>query len=89
MINVSGKTIHGEGTNFKADVEKGDSILIEHPLLKTLEERAVVLVLADKSILLEEPFLEEYASFVPYFIRKKSKVILGENITAEYKKKIE
>jgi hypothetical protein len=46
-------------------------------------------VLSDKSVLLEEPFLEEYASFVPYSIKKKTKIIPGENITQNYKERFE
>ncbi len=68
-------------TKFRTELEKGDSIIIENPVFKTKEERAVTLVLSDKSVLLEEPFLEEYSSFVGYLIRKKTKIIPGANIT--------
>jgi hypothetical protein len=38
---------------------------------------------------LEEPFLEEYSSYQSYLIKKKAKVIVGENITQKYKKDLE
>lgn len=40
-------------TKFRTELEKGDSIIIENPVFKTKEERAVTLVLSDKSVLLE------------------------------------
>lgn len=49
----------------------------------------VTLVLSGKSILLEEPFIEEFSSFLPFLIRKKSKVTPGENLTQKYKKDLE
>jgi hypothetical protein len=87
-ITSSGRTVHGQDTQFYAEIEKGDSILITHPVFKTVEERTVTLVLSSKSILLEEPFLEEYSTFVPFQIRKKSTIIPGANLTQEYKEKL-
>ena len=83
-ITTSGRTVHGLDTKFREEIEKGDSFIIENPLFKTIEERAVTLILSDKSILLEEPFLEEYSSFVAFAVRKKAKVVLGANLTKEY-----
>lgn len=49
----------------------------------------MTLVLSSKSILLEEPFIEEFSSYVPFLVRKKSKVTPGENLTQKYKKDLE
>lgn len=53
MITSSGRTIHGNDTKFREEIDKGDSIIIQNPVFKTTEERTVTLVLSDKSILLE------------------------------------
>jgi hypothetical protein len=88
-VTTSGRTIHGSDTHFRAQLEAGDSIIVQNAVLGTREERTVTLILSDKSILLEEPFLEECSSFVPYLIRKKSKVTPGENVTQKYKEGLE
>lgn len=41
----------------------GDFIILTHPTLKTKEERPVLLILSDKSILLEEAFVDEQTAF--------------------------
>lgn len=52
-ITTSGRTIHGNDTKFREEVENGDTIIIENPVFKTREERVVTLILSSKSILLE------------------------------------
>jgi hypothetical protein len=88
QITTSGRTVHGMDTKFREEVENGDTIIITNPVFKTVEEGVVTLILSSKSILLETPFLEEYSSFVDYQIRKKTKVIAGENITEKYKQQL-
>jgi hypothetical protein len=58
-------------------VEPGDYLLIENPVFKTKEERKVTLILSSKSILLDEPFHEEFYTYISYQIRKKEKIIPG------------
>lgn len=36
-ITTSGRTIHGNDTNFREEVENGDTIIIENPVFKTRE----------------------------------------------------
>lgn len=64
-IATSGKSVHGVDTCFKTELHKGsiyhyagDFIILTHPTLKTKEERVIMLILSDKSILLEEAFID-------------------------------
>ena len=65
-ITTSGKSVHGMDTTFSSDLEKGDIIVITNSELGTKEERAICLILSNKSILLSEPFLQDQTQFGPY-----------------------
>lgn len=41
-----------------------------------------MLVLGDKSLMLEEPFTQDITTFITYTIQKKTKVEAGEDLTA-------
>lgn len=34
-ITTSGRTIHGNDTKFRSELDKGDTIIIENPVFKT------------------------------------------------------
>lgn len=48
-----------------------------------------MLVLGDKSLMLEGPFTQDITTFIPYTIQKKTKVQAGEDLTAQYQKKLQ
>lgn len=84
----SGTSLVGNNTKFKSEVENGDYIIIENPLLKTTEEQEVMVVLGDRSILLKNPFIEEVTSESSFKVQKKAKIEKGEDIAEQYKKKL-
>lgn len=48
-----------------------------------------MLVLGEKSLMLEQPFSQDITTFTPYQIQKKTKVEAGQDLTAEYQKKLQ
>lgn len=48
-----------------------------HPILMVEEQRNVMLVLSDKSLMLEEPFSQDVTSFTIYTVQKKTQVEEG------------
>ena len=55
--------------------------MVEHPVHKIKEERVVMLVLGDKSLMLEENFTHDVTTFTPYTVKKATKIEKGHDLS--------
>ena len=69
-IISSGKSVHGVNTNFNKTMEAGDFLVVNHPQSGETEERKIVIVLSERSLLLEEPFSSDLINFDSFCLRK-------------------
>ena len=89
LILTSASGVNGEDTKFKEQIVQGDTIEIEHPVHKLKEERKVMLVFGDKSMMLEEAFTHDVTTFVGYTVKKAPLIEKGHDLSEEYQKKLE
>lgn len=68
----TGTTLNGFETNFKDEVEAGDTILVNHPVSLKLEKRLVASVLSQRCLTLGDGFSRDLVSTASYEIRKDS-----------------
>ncbi|KRX11180.1 hypothetical protein PPERSA_10112 [Pseudocohnilembus persalinus] len=71
-IITSQKTVHGQNTAF-TKYEKGDFILFMNEETQQLEERKILAILSDKSILIDKEFSQDITEFSEFYIRKQDR----------------
>merc|ERR1719167_854722 len=65
-------TVHGFETQFKEQLDIGDTLVIHHPTSLEVEMRLVVSVLSQRSCVLNTAFSKDISSTTEYHVRKDS-----------------
>eukprot|EP01068_Selenidium_serpulae_P007361 Selendium_serpulae@DN4688_c0_g1_i6.p1 len=71
-IVSSGPTINGFESNFKEEIQPGDTILVHHPVSLKVEQRVVEAVLSQRCLTIGQPFTRDLVSTTEFFVRKDS-----------------
>ncbi|EDO06415.1 hypothetical protein BBOV_II004600 [Babesia bovis T2Bo] len=69
-IVSSGNTIQGFATKFVDEVAVGDTIVVNHPMSKSNEERTVQAILSNRTLCLDDPFSNDLITTSVFTIRK-------------------
>ena len=87
-VLTSGKTVHGQGTKFLSTIEKEDFLLVDHSKSQQREERVVLAIMSDKSLLISEPFSNDIINFEVFLVRKHDRIEkLEDTLEEQYEKK--
>lgn len=62
-IMSSARTVYGEGTKFLSELKNNDFIVADHPKSKKLEERKIMSILSNQSLLVQDPFSDDIVHF--------------------------
>ena len=83
-VVVSGTTIQGLESKFKEEVEIGDTLIITNPQTHQVEERKVMVVMTNRSLVISEKLSSDFVSTVTMEVRKDS-VQLRREVDAQRK----
>ena len=83
-VVVSGTTIQGLDSKFKEEVEIGDTLIITNPQTHQVEERKVMVVMTNRSLVISEKLSSDFVSTVTMEVRKDS-VQLRREVEAQRK----
>ncbi|EER14795.1 conserved hypothetical protein [Perkinsus marinus ATCC 50983] len=87
-IVCTNSTIQGMNTKFMEEIEQGDTILVHHPQSLQIEERQVVSVLSSRSLVVSDPFSQDFVTTTEFHVRKDGEV-LRRKVEAKMKMKKE
>lgn len=71
-IVSSGPTVNGFESNFKEELQAGDTLLVHHPVSLKVEERVVEAVLSQRCLTIGLPFSRDLISTTEFYVRKDS-----------------
>lgn len=74
LIFTSRTAVHGQDTEFLKQLEPGDFLVIRNDQTFELEQREILTMLSNKSLLIREPFTMDVAVYKDYQFRKKATV---------------
>ncbi|KAF4722620.1 hypothetical protein FOZ63_030674 [Perkinsus olseni] len=74
-IVCTNSTIQGMNTKFIDEIEQGDTILVHHPQSLQIEERQVVSVLSSRSLVVSDPFSQDFVTTTEFHVRKDGEVL--------------
>lgn len=71
-------TVQGFETRFMEEIAVGDTIGVNHPTSMDFEERTVISILSQRSLIIDMQFSTNLISTCPFFIRSDSNVLLEQ-----------
>jgi len=74
-VVANGMTLQGMETRFKEELHVGDCIILRHPQSLHMEEQAVLNILSQRSLTLQQPFSSDFVSTTEFWVRKDSQML--------------
>lgn len=74
-VVANGMTLQGMETRFKEELDVGDVIILRHPQSLNMEERAVLNILSQRSLTVQQPFSSDFVSTTEFWVRKDSQML--------------